>query len=177
MTSKPTKELTQKELSELRNKLYNGTCPICGRTTELKEMSLDHIHGSHKSIYPETNKLCRDLICSDCNVLIGKIENQFLRSSKKFKENSNLSNILRNIADYIEKYSSIENFEEYFIHPTEWKPKKLKKSWFNKLNKLYKERIKNSNLKKKELKYPSSGKLTKEIEKWSKEFNLEPEYY
>jgi len=164
-------KLTQKELSTLREQRFTGTCPICKRNTEIKEMSLDHIHGSHRSIYPETNKLCRDLICRDCNVLVGKIENQYLRSSKNIKEVTFLPDLLRDIASYIEKYSFLSGFTEELIHPTEWKPEKVKKSWFNKLNKLYKQR------KGKDLKYPSSGKLTKDLEKWSKEFGLTPEYY
>jgi hypothetical protein len=165
------RELTNNELSQLREKLFSNECPICKRPTDLKEMSLDHIHGAHKSIYPETNKLCRELICRDCNVLIGKIENQFLRSSKEIKTQIKLPELLIRISEYIKKYSKIENFNEQLIHPSEWSIKKVKKSWFNKLNKFYKQR------KGKDLKYPASGKLTKELEKWSDEFNLTPEFY
>ena len=165
------KFLTQKDLKKLREELFNGVCPVCGRPTKLEEMSLDHIHGSHKSMYPETNKLCRDLICRDCNVLIGKIENQFLRSSREIKDQIQLPELLRKIADYIEFYAEKENFNELLVHPSEWKPKKIKKSWFNKLAKKYKEDTG------KTIEYPSSGKLTKQLQSLSEKFDLEPEYY
>lgn len=168
---KEYKKLTSKELTELRKTKFNNCCPICKRSTTIDEMSLDHIHGSHRSIYPDTNKLCRDLICRDCNVILGKIENQYLRSSKGLKESINLPELLRNLADYVETYSDISNFEELLIHPTEWKPEKIKKSWFNKLKKRHLQSTG------KELIYPASGKLTKQLQALCEEYGFVPEYY
>jgi hypothetical protein len=168
------KVLKRKELKEYReNKLKENDyrCLICNRKIDLNEAVVDHIHGSHKSIYPETNKLVRGVICSDCNILLGKIENQFLRSSKKYKENNKLPDILRKMADYIEKYQNLDNFDEILIHPTEYKEKIIKRSSFNKFKKIIKEKFN------KELNYPKSGKLTKEIKIYADKINFEFEYY
>ena len=118
------KKLKKTELKEYRLKLLNKYpyCEICGIKLTEKNAVIDHIHKTHKSIYPETNTLIRGLICSDCNIILGKIENQFLRSSKEYKEKNELSNILINMSKYIKKYSKLENIETPLIHPNEWKP-------------------------------------------------------
>ena len=164
------KQLKQSELKNYRLSKLPKKCSITEIELNEKNSVVDHIHGSHKSIFPETNKLIRDVIHFEVNTLIGKIENQYLRISKELKEIP-LSDLLRNIADYIEKYSKIENYNELLIHPSEWKPKKIKKSWFNKLKKEVKEKYN------KEINYPKSGKLTKEVKKYSELLNIEPEYY
>jgi hypothetical protein len=169
--------MTQLKTSELKSiredffKLQNKKCEILDREIPLSEMALDHIHGTHRSIFPETNKLVRGLIHSDVNVIIGKIENQWLRSRKDLKDNNNLPDILRKIADYIEKYSKLDNFEKKLIHPSE-KPKEkiLSKRNFKKLQKEY-------NLtypKKKNLEYPKSKKLTKKLEVFYNAFDINP---
>ena len=80
--------LKNNDLKKIREELFeknNKKCKITNIEDDLKNFALDHIHGRHKSIY-KTNKLIRNLIHRDVNVLIGKIENQYLRSSKKLKE-------------------------------------------------------------------------------------------
>jgi hypothetical protein len=174
MNQTDIKYLSQKELTELRKKLYedNPICPILKEERPLEQMALDHIHGSHRSIYPETNKLIRALIDTNINVLIGKIENQWLRMPKEIKEKHKLSDILVQIANYIDKHEKVENcrvYGELLGHPTEKpKEKKLSKRLFNKLNKLYMEKYP----KRKELLYPKSGKATKEIKRLLEEFEL-----
>jgi len=163
------KKLKRSELKEYRNKIKKDKCPITNLEFNNNEV-LDHIHKSHKSIYPETNSLCRDVINSEVNVLIGKIENQYLRSSKNLKQIP-LPDLIRKVADYIEFYSDINNYNEKVIHPNEWKVPKIKKSSFNKLKKIVKEKYN------KDIIYPKSGKITKLIEKYINELNFEIEFY
>jgi len=166
--------LKNSQLKEFREKKLQGNdfkCEICGRTIDFSEAVVDHIHGSHKSMYPETNKLIRGVICSDCNVILGKIENQFLRSSKKYKEKIDLENVLKNISIYINKYKNKNNFKEQLVHPSEWKPKKIKKSSFNKFKKLVKEKFN------KNVEYPKSGKVTKQLKILSEKIEFKFEYY
>ena len=158
-------EMKQKDLKNFRISKLPKKCPICKRDLTIENSVVDHIHTSHKSIFPETFSLIREVICSDCNVLVGKIENQYLRSSRAYKDATDLPEIIRNIADYIEKYSSKENFEDLIIHPKEVKPKKIKKSWFNKFKKEVKEKFN------KELTYPKSGKIVKEISFYIEKLN------
>ena len=166
--------LKNKDLKEYRHKRWiqnNRQCPILKREIPFEETVVDHIHSEHKILYPETNKLIRDVIHRDINTLIGKIENQFMRIKREIRDEVNLPDLLRNIADYIEKYSNIENFNEKLIHPSEIKTKKIKKSFFNKLKKIVEEK------EGKEIQFPKSGKLTKEIEKYAKKYSIEIEYY
>ena len=168
------KQLKTSEMKDVRERFYkqqNGKCLILNKEQPLTEMALDHIHGTHRSMFPGTNKLVRGLIQNDVNVIIGKIENQWLRSRSSLKDNHTLPDVLRGIADYIEKYSSIDNFDEKLIHPTE-KPKepKLSKRNFNKLKNEYAKMYP----KKKSLEYPKSSKLTKSLDKWYKIFEISP---
>lgn len=92
-------------------------------------------------------------------------------NSKRFGLHENLSQWLRDLADYLDK----ENYP--LIHPSEKPSKpKLKKSSYNKLLKLFK---KNYNTKPtKPPKFPIySGNFTKAINKWYIKYNLEPEFY
>ena len=165
------KELKQKDLIELRKNNTPKICPICGRKITFEESVVDHIHSKHKTIYPQTYSLVREVICRNCNIILGKVENIYLRMSKDYKDNTKLSKILINMAKYIEKYSDIKNFDEKLIHPSEVKSKKIKKSFFNKLQKMVKEKYN------KEIKYPKFGKLTKEIKKYCDLLNINVEYY
>ena len=168
------KQLKQSEMKEIRNDFFYNQkekCLILDTPQDLSEMALDHIHGSHRSMFPETNKLVRGLIHSDVNIIIGKIENQWLRSRTNLKQNHNLPDVLRQIADYIEKYSDIDNFEELLIHPSEKpKEKKLSKRNFKKLLKLFVIKYP----KRKEIEYPKSAKLTKKLEILFEEFDISP---
>ena len=166
--------LSQKDLKVLREKRLeeNGyKCAICKRTITKDEAVVDHIHGTHKTMYPETNRLVRDVICADCNILLGKIENQYLRSSKKYKEEVPLATFLKNVSEYVEKYSRLENFEEKLVHPTEWKQPIIKRSNFAKFRKKVKELL---NV---DIEYPKSGKLTKKVKELAEKIGWEFEYY
>ena len=160
-----------KSFREKRLKENNYICPICKRKITLENSVVDHIHSQHKSIYPDTNKLIRDVICSDCNVLLGKLENQYLRSSKEYKEQVSLIDFLEGVIIYINKHSRLENFLEPLIHPIEWKQPIIKKSNFNKFKKLVKEKLN------KNIEYPKSGKVTRELEKLAKKLDWDFEFY
>jgi len=164
---KDAKALKQSDLKKLRERALPKRCPICNRELTMENSVVDHIHSQHKTLYPETHSLVRDVICSSCNIIIGKIENIYLRCPKDYKEETNLPDILKNISEYIKKYSKIENFDSLYIHPKEVKTKKIKKSWFNKLKKQVKETYG------KDLEYPKSGRLIKEIEKYALKLGFE----
>jgi len=166
--------LTQKTLKEFREKRLKENefkCALCGRTITQEEAVVDHIHGTHKSMYPETNKLVRDVICRDCNVLLGKIENQYLRSSKEYKASVDLPTFLERASAYIRKYSDIENFIEKLIHPTEWKTPVIKRSNFAKFRKEVKSKLGV------DIEYPKSGKVTKKVKELADKIGWEFEFY
>ena len=91
-------------------------------------------------------------MCPNCNLLLGKIEN----NAKRFQRDDDLPNLLRRIADYIIEYTN-------YIHPTE-KPKikKISKRQFNKLQKLEPK-----------AKY-GTGKLTQVLEKLFNKHSINP---
>ena len=154
-------EIKEKRLSLLKEQ--NNKCLILKENLDENKAVLDHVHKEHKSFYTNTSFI-RGVIHSDINVLLGKIENQWNRSSKEIKQNYKLSNILRNIADYIEYF---EKNPTNIIHPREYKYPKIMKSKYNKLKKIYEE---NSN--KKFPPFPKSGKLTKPLKEIANQFNF-----
>jgi len=154
-------KLKEKRLSLLKNQ--NNKCLILKDNLDENKAVLDHVHKEHKSFY-ENVGFIRGVIHSDVNVLLGKIENQWNRSSKDLKEKYKLSDILRNIADYIDYF---EENPTNIIHPREYKEPKIMKSKYNKLKKMY-EKVSN----KKFPEFPKSGKLTKALEEISKQFNF-----
>ena len=161
------KILKQSELKEYRNFLYKKQGNKCDAlNVEIPENKrvLDHIHSEHK-YYPKTG-YCRGVIHSDINVLLGKIENQWNRVSKDLKENFELDEVLILLANYIRKHKFKEDI---IIHPKEKpKEKQIMKSKYNKLKKLFEEKYPG----KKFPNFPKSKKLTKPLEKISKEFNF-----
>lgn len=154
------KPLKYKEISELRKRLLkeqNGICPICKRT--IISPVLDHHHV--KRI--KGSGLIRGVLCSLCNVLLGKIENNCNRYKVKQEE---LSTILRNISAYLEQKHLP------YLHPSEVpKEPKLKKSSYNALKK------KASKYQKWNTPYPQSGKLTKKLAILFTKYHIEPEFY
>lgn len=152
-------QLRYKDVSVLRDKLLKkqkGICPIC--VLEIHDPCLDH---SHRKKLNGTG-LIRGVLCRTCNSLIAKIENNCSRFKISQKK---LPKILCNISVYLEK----DHLP--YIHPTEKeKPKKLKKSSYNKLKKQYNGRAKFP-------KYPVTKKLTKKLEKLFIKCDLEPEFY
>ena len=148
-------QLSNKDLNWLRLKLLelqDNKCAICGCDVTDKS-HIDHKHKTSK----ETNGvngagLIRGLLCPNCNLLLGKIEN----NAKRFQRDDDLPNLLRRIADYIIEYTN-------YIHPTE-KPKikKISKRQFNKLQKLEPK-----------AKY-GTGKLTQVLEKLFNKHSINP---
>ena len=143
--------IKQKDIKKVRNELLikqNNICPICNR--EVVNPCLDHFHTKRIN----GTGLCRGVICSSCNIFLGKIENNINRCRIKYDM---LSDVLKNISEYI-------NTSTNYMHPSEIKNKKekLSKREYNKIKKyyfvLYPKR-------KKMLDYPKSGYKTKEIEK------------
>ncbi len=132
----------------------NGICPVCNKS--LKMPCLDH---QHKKRVGGSGQV-RGVICSLCNVMVGKIENNCSRYLVSQKE---LPQVLRNIADYLER-------EQYpYLYPSEVeKPKKLKKSSYNALLKMSNQTVPP---------YPKSGKLTKPLKALYESLGIEPEYY
>jgi hypothetical protein len=153
-------QLKQSDLKDLKVSLceeQDYICPICNRKQELDSFVVDHQHT--KKI--KGSGLVRGAICRLCNVFLAKSENNCIRYKISLEE---LPNVLRNIADYLEK----EHFD--LIHPTEKQPEpKLKKSSFNKLMKVYQG--------KKELNYPKSGKMTKHLKELFTKHEITPEFY
>jgi hypothetical protein len=130
-----------------------GICPICKK--KLNNPCLDHQHT--KKV--KGSGQIRGVICRSCNVLLGKIENNCARYSVSQQE---LPKVLHNMAKYLEK----EHLP--YLHPSEApKPKKLKKSSYNKLKALSTKCPT----------YPRSGKLTKALERLYAEYEIEPEFY
>lgn len=160
------KILKRNDIKFYRDKLYklqNCKCDVLNIDIPEDKRVLDHIHSEHK-YYPEQGYI-RGVIHSDINVLLGKIENQWNRSSKDLKEKFELDEILIMLANYIKKH---KYKKEKIIHPREYKEPKIMKSKYNKLKKLFLKKHPN----KKFPEFPKSGKLTKPLEKISKEFNF-----
>ena len=152
-------QLKTKDIKRVREEILeeqNGLCAICGKPP--KRACLDH---HHKKRIGGTGKI-RGVVCSNCNVFLAKSENNSIRYGIKPEE---LPNILRNIADYLEK-------EQYnMIHPSEAPPDPhLTKRSYNKLKSLYNE-------KKKFPEYPRSGKITKQLKAIFERYSVEPEFY
>lgn len=153
------KQLTQKELPDLRNELLKKQkylCPICDN--KINDPVLDHHHIKRIG---GTGRI-RQVLCRSCNVFLAKSENNAIRYCISQQD---LPRILRNMADYLEAEQTL------YIHPSE-KPKepKLKKTSYNKL-------VKTINNNQKIPNYPKSGKLTNQLKKLFKKYNIKPEFY
>jgi len=153
------KQLKKNEIKKYRDiilKEQKGVCWICGKPPNIA--CLDH---HHKKKINGTGQI-RGVLCSNCNVFLAKSENNCIRYGISY---SDLPYILRKMADYIEK----EQYE--LIHPSEKPPeKKLQKSSYNKLKKIYNGRAKFPS-------YPKSGKLTKALTKLFEQYKIVPKFY
>jgi hypothetical protein len=147
------------DIPELRERLLkrqDGICPICIKVVDAP--CLDHHHVKR---IKGTGQI-RGVLCRACNTFIGKMENNCVRYGVKMET---LPAVLRNTALYLEK----PHFP--YIHPSEReKPKKLKKSSYNKLKKANGGQFKFPE-------YPKSGKLTVGLAKLFVLNGIEPEYY
>jgi len=136
--------MKQSEIKPLKEKIWlknNKQCPILKKEVPLDKMVLDHKH-KLKSEEPGPDKgTVREALEFRANAMAGKIENVYKRYGFH-KEDISLPEMLRNIADYLEKGDYIEETENtkiYYIHPNEVpKRKKVSKRDLNLLIKWWK---------------------------------------
>ena len=164
-------QITQNEKTDFRIKWYkqqNGICPILKKKVSFDKVALDHKHKrKNDPVGPNGDGLCRGVIQMQANALEGKIINNFKRLG--LEKHIDICSFLRNLADYLEH----PPIPQIYIHPDEEKkPLKIKKNWFNKLNKLYQKKYP----KRKALVYPKSEKMTKHLKTLCYKFNLPPQY-
>jgi len=158
---KPTEiiQLKSKDIADLREEildLQKGVCAISGKIP--KRPCLDHGHSKRLKL----DGRVRGVLDSTMNVFLAKIENNASRCGLIHSE---LPEILRNIAKYLEKEP------HPFLHPSEAeKPKKLTK---NSYKKLLKVAISERNFPK----YPVSKKLTVKLEELFNKYGITPEFY
>lgn len=158
------KQLTQKDIKILRDNILNkqnNICPICNKEIKEGKAVLEH---SHKKKVGGSG-LIRGVCCTNCNIMIGKVENNCKRYNISLEE---LPNVLINISKWLSK----EHLP--FIHPSE-KPKEpiLTKSSYNELKKLVSEK----DLKKLPVYKVKKQKLTKVLKELFEKYNLEPQFY
>lgn len=156
------KQLKAKDIPIERDRILKeqgGVCCICKSVP--KRPCLDH---SHKKGIKGTG-LVRGVLCSSCNIFLAKSENNASRYGFSQKE---LPDILRSVAIFLEKD------HHPLIHPSEApKPKKLMKSSYNKLHKMYKA----DPCRSKFPSFPKSGKMIKALDILYYHYNLKPEFY
>ena len=176
--------MSQKDIKNLKEIIWkknNKKCPVLNKEIPLNKMVLDH---KHKLKSEESNKelgACREALEFRVNAMAGKIENMFKRYGFH-KEDVSLPNLLRSIADYLERGSYKESFEDseiYFIHPNEVpKRKKISKRDLNLINKYYfyfyprKRKIQRFIYETEE-----SQRLLNEIKSWDKEKKKEADKF
>ena len=164
-------QLKTGDIKPLKEKWYkeqNGICPILKKEVHLDKMVIDHLHKLKSEEPGIDGKGCaRGSIEFRANSLEGKISNAYKRLG--LDKEIDLPSLLRNLADYLE-HNHLED-DVLYIHPSEVaKTPKLSKKNYNKLAKAYKA----SGAKSKFPDFPSSGKLTKPLEKLFKDFNIGP---
>ena len=149
-------ESTSNSVSLIRETILNTTdiCPICKKT--ITRPVVDHEHSSR--IFG-TGRI-RNNICSNCNVFIAKAENNCKRYNILLGE---LPEVLNNISKYFTQ-------QQYnIIHYTEKDGKPILTKTIS--NKILKYWVHLFDGKKKKIKYPRSGIITKEWEEAILEFN------
>jgi len=87
--------LKHSEIKTERERLLaaqNGCCALCGHKFVVDNAVLDHDHGTGHT---------RAVIHSDCNVLLGKVENYSSRQGRKLQIEGRLGAALRYMWDYM----------------------------------------------------------------------------
>jgi len=171
---KKMKQLKSTDIKKLKRYLHKknkSICPVLKIKVSLDDMVIDHSHSSNARILKTNDAgLVRGAIHRGANVIEGKVTNAFIRTGLHKIDGIDIPTLLRNLADYLEDKTISK---KQYIHPSE-KPKEptLSKRNFNLLAKRYKEEYPG----RKELKYPKSKKLTKNLDKFYQEFNIIPEF-
>lgn len=159
-------QLKSSDILKLKKELHEAQgnkCPILDHEFPLEEMVIDHIHKRRRSDEPgfENGGLVRGAINRYVNIVLGKIENSWRRTSLETQGYS-LPDTLRRMADFLEQEPLP------YIHPTEKVPeKRFKKSCYNKLKKVCPKCPD----------YPKSGKLSKALEKLFEKHKIPVEFY
>lgn len=96
-----------KQYREQYHKEQNGICPLCQEPIELSDAVLDHRH---------SDGYVRGTIHRNCNLYIGKMENNLTRNKIT---RDRLKNILNNFINYIDSNKDV-------LHPTYRTPEEKK---------------------------------------------------
>lgn len=144
-------QLNQKDIAPLRDKILkeqNGLCLLCN--FKVNKPVLDHNHKQPYNI--------RGVLCASCNILLGKIENNYKRIGMNIDQ-------LKSICPKIYEYMQIKT---EFIHPNHKpKTKPFGKRNYNLIIKYWKI----LHPKKKPPIYPKNGKSNKILETYLDEVN------
>lgn len=149
-------ESTSNSVSLIRETILNtnNICPVCKKT--INKPVVDHEHSGR--IFG-TGRI-RNNICSNCNVFIAKVENNCKRYGIMLEE---LPEVLNNISKYFtQQQYNILHYTEKLGKPF------LSKTTANKILKYWEHLFGG---KKKKIKYPRSGIITKDWEEAILEFN------
>jgi hypothetical protein len=155
----------RKELLEKQNYI----CPITKEKLTVESAVVDHKHKQYKDqeIGKDGMGMIRGALHRQVNVLEGKISNSYTRLGLH-KLDISLSDILRNLADYLEQETT------NIVHPSELpKPRKITKTCYGKLVK----KLKEEEYKNKLPEYPKSQLLTKALQELFEKYNVAVEYY
>lgn len=166
------KQLKQKDIKQVREELLkknNYICPILKIPLDPKDAALDHSHQDSEVSETKEGQI-RSTIHKYANSLEGVMRSRYRRSG--VSQWISFEEFLLNLYNYLMEY------REPMLHPSHApKPRKLKKSSYNKLVKEIKEC--NQYLKKpiKIPPYPKSKRLTKRLKELYEQFGIYPEYY
>jgi len=167
-------EMKQKDIKPLREKLWlanDKKCPVLGKEIPFDKSALDHAHKKKDDDYDVDKGVIRETLDFRVNAVLGKLENALKRVGLAQQEDFNISEFLRNAADYFEKGAYMDEEGCMYIHPNEVTAEpKLSKRNYNLLKKQYIL----SGQKKKFPEFPKSTKLTVGLKKLFEEFSINP---
>lgn len=174
LTNLKTKDI--KTIKQMLLEKQGYRCAICGKELTLENSVLDHQHKQRKSDKNGVNGdgLVRGVLCQEDNLSEGKIWN----STSRFQGARTPQDRINWLRKLIEYYSK----DPYpYIHPTEVKKeKKISKRQFNRLQKAYKEafleeqKTRKNPKEFKQLEFPKTGKLTKNLRELFEKFEISP---
>ncbi len=163
--------MKQKDIKPLKIKIWlqnDKKCPVLNKEIPIEKMVLDHAHKNNNEEYSHNKGTIRTALDFRSNAVLGKLENSLKRTGLTKDPDFNISEFLRNAADYFERGAYVED-GRMFIHPSEvHKKPKISKQQYNILKKLV---LKDS---KKIPDFPKSKKLTKALSCLFKKYNISP---